>query len=270
MEPAPIEVEGREPYVNDLLSHLLEEHRRNGGSEEQMPDSYPAKRRMLRALLTVRGPEPLPVSFHDQLDRLLAREVLDRGIVDPMSMPEFAPGRALWQGDITTLRAGAIVNAANGALLGCFTPFHMCIDNVIHNAAGPMVRQDCHEIVKAQGFDEPPGHARITRGYNLPADFILHTVGPVWSEDESKRAEHDETLASCYRSCLDLAARIPEIGSIAFCCISTGVFGFPRDRAAHVALKTVDRWLEKNPGSIDKVIFNVFGREDLEAYEACL
>ena len=238
-----------------------------GGSDQEIPAGYGARRRMLRALLTVRGPWPLPVGFVDRIDRLLAREAMDRGVVDPATFPEFAPGRALWRGDITTLKAGAIVNAANGSLLGCFTPFHMCIDNVIHNAAGPMVREDCHRIIEAQGREEPAGGAKITRGYNLPAGFILHTVGPVWSGDQDRVAGHDETLASCYRSCLDLAARVPSIRSVAFCGISTGVFGFPRDRAARIALATVGRWIEEHPGAINLVVFNVFGAEDLDAYE---
>ena len=174
----------------------------------------------------------------------------------------------MWQGDITTLAVDAIVNAANAELLGCFHPFHPCIDNAIHAAAGPRLRDDCARIMQAQGVPEETGHAKATRGYNLPARFVLHTVGPIVRKGLSP--EHEEALARCYRACLDTAARLDRVRSVAFCAVSTGVFGFPREPAARIALRTVGAWLGEHPGAIDLVVFNVFAAVDRAAYEKAL
>ena len=171
-----------------------------------------------------------------------------------------------YQSDITTLKCDAIVNAANSQMLGCFSPCHGCIDNIIHTMAGVQLRLACHELMQKQGHEEPTGQAKITPGFNLPARHVLHTVGPI--VDGPLTREHEQLLASCYRSCLRLAA---ESGceSIAFCCISTGVFMFPNQRAAEIAVETVRNWLDET-GSGMKVVFNVYKDLDLKIYtELC-
>jgi O-acetyl-ADP-ribose deacetylase (regulator of RNase III) len=215
----------------------------------------------LRAVLTRRPPSPLPPEALAVLDFLLAGENRLRPVTDPAELP---PGLSVWRGDITTLAADAIVNAANSALLGCFRPMHGCVDNAIHAVAGPRLRADCHTIMTAQGEPEATGTAKITRGYHLPARHVLHTVGPIVRGAASPT--HDRLLAACYRSCLDLAAEVPTIRTIAFCGISTGVFGFPTQRAAGVALSTVADWLEANPSRFDRVVFDTFGAYDHAAY----
>ena len=245
-------------------------------------DGVRDRRRAIQALLTMRRPDPLPDRLHAKLDRLLQKELQKKKITDAQSLPRIrqvfaqtvppAVGHcSLWQGDITTLKADAIVNAANSTLLGCFTPFHGCIDNVIHAAAGPRLREDCHAIMVAQGHPEDTGRAKITRGYNLPSRHVLHTVGPIFeSSDNGPSQKQKEQLAACYVSCLDLASRAGRIQSIAFCAISTGVFAFPPVTAARIALDTVARWLERNPGRMDLVVFNVFSDLDRQIYEKLL
>ncbi|MFY0524145.1 protein-ADP-ribose hydrolase [Archangium gephyra] len=230
-------------------------------------------RTRLRALLTVRGPTPLPDAFHHDLDRLLLGEAQARPRVTPTELPRLGDGRAaarcaLWQGDITTLAVDAITNAANEQLLGCFQPFHPCIDNAIHCAAGPRLREDCAHIMALQGRPEPTGTAKATRGYNLPARFVLHTVGPIVRGPV--RPEHAEALASSYRACLDLAAALPGVRSVALCAVSTGVFGYPKGPAARVALAAVGTWLRAHPGTLDLVVFNVFSDSDRAAYAQAL
>ncbi|ATB28610.1 protein-ADP-ribose hydrolase [Melittangium boletus] len=273
--PPPAPAEEHPALVRHLLQQL-----HSDGTERQLREVLGANtppetdaRAWLLALLTVRGPQPFPEGFHLAMDRLLQRERRMRPEVSPAGLPRLGalPGTAaahctLWQGDITTLAADAIVNAANAELLGCFGPFHACIDNAIHAAAGPHLREDCARIMRAQGALEPTGHAKATRAYNLPARYVLHTVGPIVRG--ALTPEHEEALASCYRACLDVASRLQDVRSVAMCAISTGVFGFPKGPAARVALRTVGAWLREHPGAIDQVIFNVFGDEDREAYSA--
>ncbi|MFE7278704.1 macro domain-containing protein [Streptomyces sp. NPDC057623] len=240
---------------------------------------FATTRGALRALLTVRGPGPLPDGAAAELDALLGGERLARPLVDAGRLPSIAetfPGTsypaadrtALWQGDITTLAADAIVNAANNALLGCFVPRHACIDNAIHNAAGPRLRDDCHLIMGLQNGPEPTGTAKITRGYLLPARYVLHTVGPI--VDGPPDARHERALASAYRACLDVAAEVEPVRTVAFCAISTGVFGYPKAPAARIALRTVADWLEAHPGRLDRVVFTVFSDDDRDVYRAAL
>ncbi|WP_218024855.1 protein-ADP-ribose hydrolase [Nocardia pseudovaccinii] len=235
-------------------------------------------RRLLRAVLTVRQPGPLPIGADEILDDLLAHESRTRNVVETASLPTIAdafphfPHPAadritLWKGDITALRADAIINAANNALLGCFQPMHQCVDNAIHSVAGPRLREDCHMIMNRQGHPEPTGTAKITRGYHLPARYVLHTVGPV--VDGLPYAADRLALASAYRSCLDLAAEIADIHTIAFCGISTGVFGYPKTPAAHVALDTVAEWLGRY-SRFDRVIFTVYSNDDYRVYRRAL
>ncbi|WP_232838270.1 protein-ADP-ribose hydrolase [Streptomyces geranii] len=236
-------------------------------------------RRLLRALLTVRPPGALPDGVTEALDAVLGAERGLRPTVRASRLPTIAarfphsPYRAadrtaLWRGDITTLSADAIVNAANSALLGCFQPLHACIDNAIHSAAGPRLRDDCQTVVTLQGTAEPTGTAKITRGYHLPAHYVLHTVGPI--TDGRPRADDEEALAAAYRACLDLAAEVGSIRTVALCAVSTGVFGYPKEQAAPLALRTVADWLDTYPGRFDRVVFTVFGAADENAYRQAL
>ena len=224
--------------------------------------------RLLRSLMNVRPPRPVTEEFLEIQDAYLQETTREKGITDAESLTSCAADNRLflWQGDITTLRCDAIVNAANSQLLGCFQPCHSCIDNIIHTMGGVQLRLACHEIMQKQGHDEPTGLAKITTGFNLPCRYVLHTVGPI--VDGPLTETHEELLASCYRSCLELAKE-NEVRSIAFCCISTGVFAFPQQRAAEIAVKTVKEWLGQT-GSGIKVIFNVFKDEDREIYEQLL
>ena len=225
-------------------------------------------RRLLRALMNIRPPLPLDPDFLRLQDALLSAEREERGVVDAAALPE-APGRpgiALWQGDITRLRADAVVNAANSTLLGCFHPCHGCIDNAIHSAAGLQLRDACARLMEVQGHPEPTGTAKLTGGCNLPARHVLHTVGPIISGPLT--GADRAALASCYTACLSLAAE-HGLHSVAFCCISTGEFRFPRGEAAGIAVDTVTRFLSR-PTSIRKVIFNVFQDADAALYRALL
>ena len=236
--------------------------------ETKIPSEEAGQKQLLRALMNVRPPMPVPADFLNVQDAYLSEEIRKRGIIDGSALP---PTRAnsrisLWQGDITRLKTDAIVNAANSALLGCFRPCHSCIDNIIHSFAGVQLRLACNRIMQAQGHEETTGNAKITAGYNLPCKYVLHTVGPIVSAPLRER--DCALLASCYQSCLELAVK-NRIQSIAFCCISTGVFCFPQERAAEIAVKTVSRFLA-HERSIRQVIFNVFTESDLAIYQKLL
>ena len=224
--------------------------------------------RLLRRLMNVRPPMPVSEEFLQIQDAFLKEMTEGKGIVDADSLPSCAgdPRLVLWQGDITTLRCDAIVNAANSQMLGCFSPCHGCIDNIIHTMSGVQLRLACHGVMQKQRHEEPTGQAKITPGFNLPAKYVLHTVGPIINDEVTPKAE--ALLASCYRSCLELAEQ-HNLQSIAFCCISTGVFSFPPDLAAEIAIRTVEEFLQKETG-IRRVIFNVFKDSDLEIYQRLL
>ena len=211
---------------------------------------------------------PLAPDFLAVQDALLSAEREARGVVDGAALPAVPaePRLVLWRGDITRLRADAIVNAANSGLLGCFAPCHGCIDNAIHSAAGLQLREECRRIMAEQGRPEPNGRARLTEGYNLPARYVLHTVGPIVRGRVT--GENRRELASCYRACLELAAE-HGLHSVAFCCISTGEFRFPNREAAGIAVDTVTGFLRRNT-SIQRVIFNVFQELDERIYRSLL
>ena len=223
---------------------------------------------LLRSLFNVRPPYPASQEFLKVQDEYLSELIRGRGIVDAESLPvsKLDPRITLWQGDITTLRCDAIVNAANSALLGCWQPCHSCIDNIVHTLSGVQLRIKCNEIIQEQGHEEETGTAKITPAYNLPCKYVLHTVGPIISGP--LRKEDCDLLADCYQSCLELAAG-NNVRSVAFCCISTGVFHFPQQRAAEIAVETVRQFLETD-SSIDRVIFNVFTDRDLAIYQRLL
>lgn len=252
-------------YLNSILLEEMPEYR---AQAEAFPQETTAQRRLLRSLMNVRPPRPLKPEFLAVQDELLSSEREEKGIVDADSLPVTAanPQIAVWQGDITRLAADAIVDADNSALLGCFCPCHGCIDNAIHSAAGLQLRDECNEIMQKQGHMEPTGQAKLTHAYNLPAKYILHTVGPIIQGRVTPRDR--EALASCYRSCLELAAE-HGLESVAFCCISTGEFHFPNREAAEIAVDTVTEFLRQDT-SIRKVIFNVFKDLDAEIYRGLL
>ena len=223
---------------------------------------------LLRGLMNVRPPLPVSADFLRVQDAYLRQMTAEKGVValDTLRPCALDPRMHLWQGDITTLGCDAIVNAANSQLLGCFAPGHSCIDNIIHTMAGVQLRLACNELMQAQEEEEPAGRAKITPGFNLPAKYVLHTVGPIVGEEVT--AEDERLLASCYRSCLELAGE-KGLQSVAFCCISTGVFRFPQERAAEIAVGTVKECLAEE-SSVRRVIFNVFKDSDLEIYRKLL
>lgn len=231
-----------------------------------VPADEPSQKRLLRALMNVRPPKPVSAEFLRAQDEYLQGELRAKGVMDIASLTPVQQGIYLWQGDITTLRCGAIVNAANSALLGCFYPCHGCIDNAIHSAAGVQLRLECARLMAAQGEDEPTGRAKLTPAYNLPCGHVLHTVGPIVHGAVTHRERR--LLAGCYRSCLELAAA-QNIKSVAFCCISTGEFRFPNREAANIAVNTVRRCRAGNENA-PEVIFNVYKDEDLEIYRQLL
>jgi O-acetyl-ADP-ribose deacetylase (regulator of RNase III) len=224
--------------------------------------------RLFRSSVNVRKPEPVSDEFLITQNELLQSLIAEKGITDIASLKPIKDNIYLWRGDITTLKVDAIVNAANSGMLGCFVPCHACIDNAIHTFAGVQLRLECAEIMKKQGYPEPTGNAKITAAYNLPCKYILHTVGPIIqgvASDEDKRL-----LANCYISCLELAKQ-NGIASIAFCCISTGEFRFPKEEAAKIAVQSVCNFLEtENHNRNMKIIFNVFKEEDERIYQRLL
>lgn len=244
-----------------LLRYLLAE--RKEYASIRMPDSVSEKRHLLRSLMNVRPPIPASAEFLAVQDAYLQARLSERGVTRLGDLKPAQPGIYLWQGDITTLAADAIVNAANSQMLGCFVPCHGCIDNAIHTYAGVQLRLACAAAMRQQGQEEATGHAKITKAYNLPCRFVLHTVGPIICGSVTKADR--ELLASCYRSCLDLAAETG-LHSVAFCCISTGEFHFPGELAAEIAVHTVQAWRQQHPNQIE-VIFNVFKDSDYEIYQ---
>lgn len=254
----------QEQRADFLIRCLLEERREY--QDIALPSGLAEKRLLLRSLMNVRPPIPASEDFLNVQDAYLGERLAERGVTSLKDLAPVRPGLYLWQGDITTLAADAIVNAANSQMLGCFFPCHGCIDNAIHTYAGVQLRLECARITAEQESEEPTGKAKITKAYNLPCRYVLHTVGPIISGAVTKTDQ--ELLASCYRSCLELAASYGLL-SVAFCCISTGEFHFPNELAAEIAIRTVRTWQQQNPDKI-KVIFNVFKDSDHEIYQHLL
>ena len=236
-------------------------------SEVEIPETEQEKKDLFRTLMNIWKVSELPSEFYEVQDEYLQEILNAKGITRLEDLTEIDENIYIWQGDITTLKVDAIVNAANKALLGCFIPHHRCIDNAIHTQAGLQLRRECDEIMKEQGTFEKTGQAKITAGYNLPAKHVIHTVGPIIYrvvEDDDK-----ELLASCYRNSLKLALE-NNLKSIAFCCISTGEFRFPNDLAAEIAVAEVKKFFRENPTADLKVVFNVFKNLDKKLYEELL
>lgn len=249
----------RQYLIERLLSEQAQDRR------FKMPEEERAQRDLLRALMNVRPAAPIDDAFAAVQDAYLQEAIRRKGVTAVSELTPAENGIYLWKGDITTLACDAIVNAANAGMTGCYYPCHGCIDNCIHTYAGIQLRIRCASLMDAQGHEEPTGRAKITPAYNLPSKYVIHTVGPIVSNGVTARQEKE--LESCYRSCLTLAAQ-NGVKSLAFCCISTGVFGFPKRRAAEIAVRTVRGFLSENSGM--EVIFDVFETEDYEIYRGLL
>ena len=247
-----------------LIKTLLAEQPRYRNIK--IPADGQGQKDLLRSLMNVRMPAPVSDEYVQIESEYLKEETSAKGITRLSDLKPVEEGIYLWQGDVTTLEVDAIVNAANSRLLGCFQPLHNCIDNCIHTYAGLRLRNKCDEIMQKQGHEEPTGEAKITPAYDLPCRYVIHTVGPIVNGQLT--AKHEELLASCYKSCLALADE-NGLGNIAFCCISTGVFGFPKRRAAQIAMQTV-REYKANTHSKIEVIFNVWRDEDYAIYRELL
>ena len=247
----------------DKLEYLI----KTLNSNVAIPQDKKGKEDLLRTLMNVWEVEELPDEFYRLQDEYLQEKLAQTELTNLEQLTEVEKNIYLWQGDITTLKVDAIVNAANKALLGCFIPHHRCIDNAIHSKAGVQLRQECFDIMQKQGEYEKTGQAKLTSGYNLPAKYVLHTVGPIIYD---KVEESDkELLASCYRNCLELAVK-NGIKSVAFCCISTGEFRFSNELAAEIAVSTVRTFIKNHPESEIKVVFNVFKDSDFNIYRKIL
>lgn len=245
-----------------LIKYLLSER----GESVKIPENELLQKRLLRALFNVRMPAPVSKEFLQIQDEYLKEELKLKGITDIENLAPIAPDIYLFKGDITTLKCDGIVNAANSQMLGCFCPNHGCIDNAIHTFAGVELRKECAEIMRRQGREEPTGSAKITKAYNLPCKYVLHTVGPVVYGAVTEKEKH--ALADCYRSCMKIADEFG-LKSLAFCCISTGEFRFPNDKAAVIAVNTVKDYKARTKSKI-KVIFNVFKGVDYDIYAKIL
>lgn len=247
-----------------LIKKLISEHPRY--ADIQIPTDSDEQKRLLRSLMNVRLAAPVDKEFLQIQDEYLQLANEEKGIVHIEDMTERQPDIYIWKGDITRLGVGAIVNAANSGMTGCYQPCHNCIDNCIHTFAGIELRNFCEDMMQEQGYEEPTGQAKLTPAYNLPCDYVIHTVGPIVRGKLTHRDE--DLLKSCYEDCLKLADQ-NGIKSIAFCCISTGVFCFPNQRAAEIAVQTVRDYKRQNDSDI-KVIFNVFKDEDERIYNELL
>ncbi|MBR4390495.1 MAG: protein-ADP-ribose hydrolase [Bacteroidales bacterium] len=248
--------------LDTLIKTLIDEDPQF--SEIQIPDDLPSKRDLFRALRNVRPPLPVSEEFLHLQDEELQEQLNEKGIVELPDVP-----MQIWQGDITRLKVDAIVNAANSQMLGCFHPLHKCIDNAIHSAAGVQLREECRQLMLQQGHEEPTGQAKITKAYNLPCKYVIHTVGPIIPNGIPTDFQKEQ-LTSCYRNIMACADE-NGLESIAFCCISTGEFRFPNELAAEIAVKTVSDYLSTHPNtSLKHIVFNVFKDVDREIYQRLL
>ena len=272
----------KEMTQNERLNLLVEEFKEDSVQYKNLetPGDTEEKKRILRSLMNIRMPKMMSASVLRVQDEYLQGRIRENGIVSLNEIPTIAENGSrhaladklsIWQGDITRLAVDAIVNAANSQMLGCFVPMHTCIDNCIHTFAGIQLRAECDRQMKklraeyGPDYEQPTAIPMLTDGYNLPAKKVVHIVGPIVQGRLTKDLEQD--LADCYRNTLDLCLE-NGLKSVAFCCISTGVFHFPNKRAAEIAVKTVTEWLKAHPLALERVIFNVFNDEDKAYYEA--
>jgi O-acetyl-ADP-ribose deacetylase (regulator of RNase III) len=273
LHPTPLKSANGKMNYDDIVRRIAAYLHGPNNSYSHYPTNE--QRAFIRDVLTTREPAlkyRYSADIYDLIDQMLAYErdymkSLTQAIHLPIQFKSL-PSIRIWRGDITTLIIDAIVNAANSGLLGCFQPTHLCIDNVIHAAAGPRLRDDCYTIMEKQRQSEPVGLAKITIGHNLPSKYVLHTVGPQLHRGAYVTPNDARELASCYEACLNLATEINTITSIAFCCISTGLFAFPADHACHIAIQTVIHWLQKRGSNtkLSLIVFDVFSLEDEQRY----
>ena len=257
------------------LDYLVEEFKADSGEyrDLQTPTDTEGKRRILRSLMNVRMPRKLPDAVLAVQDEYLTERNAEKGIVQISDIPVIRDSLSIWQGDITRLAVDAIVNAANSQMLGCFVPMHTCIDNCIHTFAGVQLRAECNRQMNqlrvryGRDYEQPTAVPMLTDAYNLPAKNVVHVVGPIVTGRLTPALEQE--LADCYINTLNICAD-NGLRSVAFCCISTGVFHFPADRAAEIAVRTVTAWLKEHGEHMDRVIFNVFTDKDREIYEKLL
>lgn len=247
-----------------LITQLLKEQPQLLTME--IPLGEQRQKALLRSLFNIRMPKPVNQEFLRVQDSYLQEEIRQKGITRFDDLRPIQQGIYLWRGDITTIAVDAIVNAANSQMLGCFVPCHVCIDNAIHTFAGVQLRLSCAELMNKQGHEEETGKAKITPAFNLPSKYVIHTVGPIVGGRLTQKDK--DLLASCYRSCLELADE-NECRSIAFCCISTGEFHFPNDKAAEIAIRTVKEYKAQTQSKTE-VVFNVFKEYDYNIYRELL
>ena len=256
----------RRQFLIQSLLRERPEYRKMG-----IPADEDEQCQLLRGLMNVRAPQRIGTDFLQVQDDYLQDETAAKGITDLADLTPVQPGLYLWQGDITTLKCDAIVNAANSGMTGCYVPNHRCIDNAIHTFAGVQLRLKCAQIMREQGYEEPVGRAKVTPAYNLPSRNIIHTVGPMTKGKPT--LEQRKQLTQCYISCLDAACEA-KAKSVAFCCISTGAFGFPQQEGAQIAVQAVKAWLDSHaagePGADMHVIFDVYTEQDENFYRAIL
>ena len=256
----------------ERLDFLVEKFKADSDEYKDMetPKDTEDKKRILRSLMNIRMPRKMDEVVISVQDEYLQECIQENGIVELADIPVIRDGLSIWQGDITRLAVDAIVNAANSQMLGCFVPMHTCIDNCIHTFAGVQLRAECNRqmnqlrIKYGRGYEQPTAVPMLTDAYNLPAKKVIHIVGPIVRYRLTPDLEQD--LADCYHNTLDMCLN-NGLKSVAFCCISTGVFHFPNRRAAEIAVRTVDKWLAEHPSTMERVIFNVFKDEDKEYYE---
>ncbi len=272
--------------IDKLLKELIadsDQYKNDFILEEEFPQIEAEKKNLIRSLMNIRMPKELPDELVALQDDYLQKELEEKGIVALSDIPTikeqfgskspFGEKLSIWQGDITRLKTGAIVNAANSQMLGCFVPCHRCIDNAIHSAAGMQLRKECSHIMNSRrmkygrNYEEPTGTATLTLAYNLPCDYVIHTVGPICYNGLNDALCRD--LQNCYENVLKCCVE-NGIRSVAFCCISTGEFHFPNEKAAEIAWKTVTDFLKKHDDCMDRVVFNVLTDRDREIYEALL
>lgn len=261
--------------VTDLFLEKLKEDSTEYKQLETAGYSMAEKKTAIRSLMNIRMPKTISHDLMKSQDDYLQAELAAKGVVTLEDIPTIDghPKLSLWQGDITRLKAGAIVNAANSQMLGCFVPCHRCIDNAIHSASGMQLREECNHIMNqkriryGKKYEEPVGTATLTKAYNLPCDYVIHTVGPIVYHGLNDTLCQD--LQNCYENVLQCCVE-NHIKSVAFCCISTGEFHFPNDKAAEIAYKTVTAFLKRHGDLIERVIFNVFKDTDREIYEKIL
>ena len=257
------------------LDYLVEEFKADSVQYKdlKMPKDTEGKRRILRSLMNIRMPRKMDEAVLSVQDEYLQARIRENGIVELADIPIIRDRMSIWQGDITRLAVDAIVNAANSQMLGCFVPMHTCIDNCIHTFAGVQLRAECARQMEqlksryGRDYEQPTALPMLTDAYNLPARKVIHIVGPIVQGRLTTSLEND--LAACYRNTLDMCLE-NGLKSVAFCCISTGVFHFPNKRAAEIAVQTVTGWLSEHPGGMERVIFNVFKDEDKAYYEQLL